>query len=94
MPPRLRAKITLVETVTLAPGIKDLVDSGLLNTTSAFKGLFGEMGAPAGTDEVKVDWMGVEELEAQLAELDVETEIPVRALSPRSLDSPRIVLPD
>ncbi|GAA5856812.1 hypothetical protein JCM9279_002025 [Rhodotorula babjevae] len=73
MPPRLRAKITLVETVTLAPGIKDLVDSGLLKMTSAFKGLFGEMAA---ADDVKVDWMGVEELEKQLAELEVEGDIP------------------
>ncbi|GAA5916839.1 hypothetical protein JCM8208_006999 [Rhodotorula glutinis] len=75
MPPRLRAKITLVETVTVAPGVQDLVQSGLLKITSAFKGLFGEMDSAAGSDDVKVDWMGVEELEAQLAELDNEPQL-------------------
>ncbi|GAA5856814.1 hypothetical protein JCM9279_002026 [Rhodotorula babjevae] len=79
MPPRLRAKITLVETVTLAPGIKDLVDSGLLKMTSAFKGLFGETD---GADELKVDWTGVEELEKQLAELEVDPEAPSSSSMP------------
>ncbi|GAA5916837.1 hypothetical protein JCM8208_006998 [Rhodotorula glutinis] len=77
------AKITLVETVTVAPGVHDLVQSGLLKITSAFKGLFGEMSA-AGSDDFQVEWTGVEELEKELAELSVEPEALVAECRPVS----------
>lgn len=78
MPPRLRAKITLVETVTIAPGVRELVEAGLLKVTGAFKDLFGEM--DEGLHQPTVDRMGVEELEAKLESTTLAPQTPVRCL--------------
>ncbi|GAA5889413.1 hypothetical protein JCM6882_000736 [Rhodosporidiobolus microsporus] len=44
LPSNLRAKIVLLDTVTIAPKIRRLVDEGLFKVSQAAKGLFGDLG--------------------------------------------------
>ncbi|BGP42134.1 hypothetical protein JCM10449v2_006137 [Rhodotorula kratochvilovae] len=72
LPPRLRSKICLLETVTVAPDVHMLVVEGLFRTTKVFKSLFGEMD---GGDEV-FDFLDVKELKTQLQEVNLTPSVP------------------
>ncbi|GAA6007242.1 uncharacterized protein JCM10292_003953 [Rhodotorula paludigena] len=65
LPPRLRSKICLLKTVTVAPAFRQLVDDGLFRMSDALEGVFGEVG------EATYDLAGLAEVEPfKVAQVD------------------------